>query len=100
MFLTCLCPVVRVLSFEANVSLDLRLVKVFFLVLFAFGWYLIYNVPMQKDTFLWVWIGFCVILGISAVIAWYANWPNWGAYLLTFGIYTVYLFGYFWFTRE
>jgi len=55
---------------------------------------------MRKDTFLWLWIGFCVILGIGASIAWYAKWPDWGAYLLTAGIYTVYLIGYFWFTRE
>jgi len=54
------------------------------------GWYYLLLVApsfimpqMRKDMFLWLWIGFCVILGIGAVIAGYAKWPDWGAYLLT-----------------
>ena len=55
---------------------------------------------MRKDAFLWLWLGFLVCLAIGASIAWYANWAEWVAYVLTLVIYTLYLIGYFWFTRE
>ena len=47
---------------------------------------------MKEYMFLWLYLGFLVILAISAVIADLANWANWGAYLLTAILYAIVLF--------
>ncbi len=47
---------------------------------------------IKEYIFIWVWIGFLVILAISAIIADLANWENWVAYLLTAIITTIYFF--------
>ena len=55
---------------------------------------------MRTDVFLWLYIGFILTLGICAAGAWYAKWPDWGAYLLIFGVYSIYMMAYFLATRE
>ena len=47
---------------------------------------------MREYAFLWLYLGFLIILAISAIIADLANWANWGAYLLTAILYAIYLF--------
>jgi hypothetical protein len=55
---------------------------------------------MREGAFLWLFFGLFVVVGFSATIAWYNHWPNWGASVLTLGLYFIYLLAYFWWTRE
>jgi len=50
--------------------------------------------------FLWLFIGFMVILGISASIAWYAHWSNNTAYILTAILTVIYALVFRWIYKQ